>query len=90
MPMVLTVVFMIPAVGIWLERYIVAAPSTLLDVTAIPIGILELGVTAGFVGGFLWVVTNFLSQVPVVPVSDPLMNPHPDDVHVHSMDAHAH
>ncbi|MEC7240235.1 MAG: hypothetical protein VXW32_03265 [Myxococcota bacterium] len=90
MPMVLTAVFMIPAVGIWLERYIVAAPSTLLDVTAIPIGILELGVTAGFVGGFLWVVTNFLSQVPVVPVSDPLMNPHPDDVHVHSMDAHAH
>lgn len=90
MPMALTAVLLIPAVGIWLERYIVAAPSTLMDVTSVPIGVLELGVTAGFVGGFLWVVTSFLSQVPVVPVSDPLMNPHPDDVHVHSMDAHAH
>jgi len=90
MPRVLTVVLLVPAIGLWLERYIVAAPSTLLDVQEIPLGVLELGVTLGFLGGFIWVITNFLSSVPVVPVSDPMMNPHPDDVHVHSMDAHAH
>ena len=92
MPKVLIIVFLIPAIGIWLERYLVAAPSVpdLFEVTAVPLGLLELGVTAGFLGGFVWVVTTFLSQVPVVTVSDPLMNPHPDDVHVHSMDAHGH
>ena len=90
MPRVLVVVLLVPAIGIWLERYIVAAPSTLMDVDHVPLGVLELGVTIGFLGGFVWVVTNFLSQVPPVPVSDPMMNPHPDDVHVHSMDAHAH
>ena len=90
MPRTLVVILAVPAVGIWLERYIVAAPSTLLDVTEVPLGLLELGVTIGFLSGFIWVITNFLSQVPVVPVTDPMMNPHPDDVHVHSMDAHAH
>jgi hypothetical protein len=83
-------VLFVPAIGVWLERYLVAAPSTLLDVQEVPLGVLEFGLTMGFLGGFIWVITNFLSSVPVVPVSDPLMNPHPDDVHVHSMDAHAH
>jgi len=93
MPKVLTLVLLVPAVGIWLERYIVAAPSVpqMYDVKSVPIGFLELGVTFGFLSGFIWVVMRFLSSVPPVPVSDPLMNPHPDDVHVHSMDdVHSH
>jgi hypothetical protein len=80
----------VPAIGVWLERYIVAAPSTLMDVQEIPLGVLELGLTIGFIGGFVWVITNFLSSVPAVTFTDPLMNPHPDDVHVRSMDAPAH
>jgi flagellar biogenesis protein FliO len=58
------------------------------NISHVPLGMLELGLTLGFLGGFIWVVTKFLSQVPVLTVSDPLMNPHPDDVHVHSMDHH--
>jgi hypothetical protein len=90
MPRTFVAVLLVPAIGIWLERYLVAAPSTLMDVQTVPLGFLELGVTLGFLSGFVWVVTNFLSSVPPVTVTDPLMNPHPDDVHVQSMDAHAH
>ena len=49
------------------------------------------GVFVGFVSLFVKVVTTVLSQVPPVPVSDPFMNPNPNDVHVHpSHGDHAH
>ncbi len=89
MPLGFGAVLALAAIGIWLERFLVAVPSVWMGDT-IPLGLLEAGVTLGFIGSFLWVVTAFLSSVPPVCVTDPFMQPHPDDVHVVSADAHAH
>jgi len=83
--MVLTVV----AVGVWLERFLVTMPSVWFE-ESLPLGPIEIGVTAGFLGGFLWCVTKFLSSVPPVTVTDPYMQPHPDDVHITPKAAHGH
>jgi hypothetical protein len=89
-PIQLAIVFMIPAVGVWLERFLVALPSIWNEAT-IPFGAIEFGITLGFIGGFLLVVTKFITSVPIVPVTDPHMQPHPEDVHVVSLDqASAH
>ena len=98
MPKGLAVVLIVIAIGIWLERFVVTMPSIWgahvggagWGSTELPLGPIELGITLGFLGGFLWVTTRFLSSVPAVVVSDPFMQPNPDDVHVHSADAHAH
>jgi succinate dehydrogenase hydrophobic anchor subunit len=89
-PTQLAIVFMIPAVGVWLERFLVALPS-IWNESTLPYGAIEFGITLGFIGGFLLVVTKFITSVPIVPVTDPHMQPHPEDVHVESLDkASAH
>ena len=67
-----------------------ATPSVWMEST-LPLGVFEIGISLGFLGAFLWVITSFLSQVPPIPLTDPYMQPNPDDLHVHSADAaHAH
>ena len=63
-----------------------AMPSIWMEAT-LPLGLIEVGITLGFLVLFLVVVTTFLSQVPPIPVTDPFMQPNPEDVHVHSLDA---
>ena len=75
------------AVGIYLERYLVTVPSVWMEDTFPPI-LPFIGSALFFLGLFLLVVIKYLESVPPVPVSDPHMLPHPDDVHVHSRDAH--
>ena len=84
------------AFGIWLERYIVNAPSIhsywMVDqdgapLTGLPFGFIEVGMGLGFLGLFILVVTNYLSKYPGAVVADPYMNPDPNEVHVH---AHHH
>jgi hypothetical protein len=90
MPLGLSIILVLIAVGIWLERYLMAMPSIWMEAT-LPLGLIELGITLGFLGAFLVVVTTFLSQVPPIPVTDPFMQPNPEDIHVHSLDAaHSH
>ena len=57
-------------VGMWLERFILVAPS-LWHEDGIPLGILELLITIGVFGLFIFCYTGFLRAFPVLPVSDP-------------------
>jgi hypothetical protein len=81
------------AFGIWLERYIVNAPSIHSywmvnedgsPITGLPFGFIEVGMGIGFLGLFVLVVTNYLSKYPGAVVGDPYMNPDPREVHVHA------
>lgn len=57
--------------GMWLERFILVVPSVWKR-DWIPIGPLEVLITAGFFGLMGLCFTSFLQRVPVIPVSDPL------------------
>jgi hypothetical protein len=57
--------------GMWLERFLLIAPSIWRD-PGTPLGFLEVLITAGF-GGIMGLgVILFLKRVPLLPVSDPL------------------
>ncbi len=56
--------------GMWLERYILVAPSLWHEAT-LPLGIPELLMTAGVGGLFAWCYLSFLERFPTLPVSDP-------------------
>jgi hypothetical protein len=79
-PAYLTVTGII-AVGIWFERYLVVMPSVYKGDT-LPFGVPEIGMTLGFLGGFILVVSSFLAKYPPVTLADPFMEPDPDHIHV--------
>jgi len=54
------------ASGLWLERYVLIVPS-LWHSESIPLGWVEIGVTAGFFGAFGLSYLFFLGRFPVVP-----------------------
>ncbi len=81
------------AFGIWLERYIVNVPSIHSywmvnedgsPITGLPFGFIEVGMGLGFLGLFIFVVTNYLNKYPGAVVADPYMQPDPKEVHVHA------
>jgi hypothetical protein len=80
-PAAYMVVATVLAVGIWLERYVVIMPSVWKEDT-VPLGLIEIGTTLGFLGMFLFIVTYTLSKVPAVCQTDPYMQPDPDHIHV--------
>jgi hypothetical protein len=57
--------------GIWLERFLLVAPS-LWKGRDLPLGFVEVFITAGFVGLMGLCVIFFLRRVPPVPLSDPM------------------
>jgi hypothetical protein len=59
-------------IGMWLERFILVAPSLGVHGSTIPVGFIEVLVTAGFLGVVGLCITIFLQKVPLLPVSDPL------------------
>jgi hypothetical protein len=69
------------AVGIWLERFLVNMPSVWKEET-LPLGMVEVGMTLGFLGLFTYVVLKFLTSVPPLAFTDPFMQADPDHVHV--------
>ncbi len=79
-------------VGIFLERSLLVYPSIYLGDT-FPWAnflVISLGMLAGALGIMTQVVGRFLATAPTVVVSDPYLQPHPWDVHVHSLDAPHH
>lgn len=60
--------------GLWLERFLLVAPS-LRPGAGLPPGLPELLVTAGAGGAFILCCDRFLQVVPVLPVSDPKLAP---------------
>jgi hypothetical protein len=59
--------------GMWLERWILVAPS-IWKGEGLPIGPLEVFITAGFLGIVGLGVIVFLKNVPLLPISDPLFH----------------
>ncbi|MCP4809796.1 MAG: hypothetical protein GY913_25255 [Proteobacteria bacterium] len=88
MPIGFGIILTIISVGIFLERFLVAVPSVWME-ASIPM-LPAVGIGLGWLGLFITVVTKYLGSVPAVPLTDPYMLPHPDDIHVHSRDAHDH
>ena len=78
-PAVMIPVSLVVLGGMWLERFILVAPS-LWKEKGLPLGLLEILITAGFFGVMALSLTVFLQRVPLLPVSDPLfreaMQPH--------------
>ena len=73
-------------VGMWLERFILVSPS-LWHGDGVPLGVIELLVTAGVLGLFAWCYTTFLQTLPVLPLSDPRLesaSAHPHAHHGHA------
>ncbi len=66
----------IALVGMWLERFILVAPSLWHEAT-LPLGIPELMITAGVGGLFGWCYLSFLEIFPTLPISDPKFAPEP-------------
>ena len=65
--------------GLWLERYVVSTASVSPD--TIPLGFLEILMLAGFVGGFLFITSTFISRNPIMTLSDPHLKSSADQAH---------
>lgn len=74
--------------GVFFERSLLVLPSVWFDAFPQPqLLLVSFGVWIGFLGLFTQVVGRALCSVPPLVVSDPYLEPHPWDVHVHSLDA---
>jgi len=67
-------------VGMWLERFILVVPS-LWHEDGVPLGILELFITLGVFGLFVFSYTGFLRTFPILPISDPKFISTPETGH---------
>jgi hypothetical protein len=70
----LSVVAVIALAGMWLERFILVGPS-LVKGEQLPIGPVEVLITAGVGALFALSYAGFLERVPVLPNTDPLLAP---------------
>ena len=70
-PISLMVLSTLILIGMWLERFLLVAPSFWKG-NEIPIGILEILITAGFFGLVALSLITFLRRFPFLPLSDPL------------------
>jgi hypothetical protein len=79
-------------VGVFLERSLLVYPSVHMGETFPTMTFIICGVLPwlGFMGAFTAVVTVVLSKIPPIPIADPKLEPHPWDVHVHSLDQAHH
>jgi Ni/Fe-hydrogenase subunit HybB-like protein len=72
-------------IGIWLEKFLLVTPS-LLKRNTMPLGLMELFVTMGFLGIFAFCVFSFLERYPILAISDPKLQlslePEEEAVHV--------
>lgn len=77
-------------VGMFLERTLIVLPSIYMgDPRDLMVMFVTIGTWLGFVGLFVQVVGRALAQLPPLVITDPRLEGHPWDVHVHSLD-HAH
>jgi hypothetical protein len=65
-PQIMFAVGLSIALGLWLERYVLIVPS-LWHSESVPLGWVEIGVTAGFLGAFGLSYLFFLGRFSVVP-----------------------
>jgi Ni/Fe-hydrogenase subunit HybB-like protein len=70
-PVIMIIVSSSILIGMWLERYLMVAPSLMKQEGAYP-GITEALISAGFLGAMALCVLLFLRKFPLLPLSDPL------------------
>ena len=70
-PRAMVMLGIIILIGMWLERLLLIAPS-LWKEEQLPLGMIELLISAGFLGAMALCVLLFLRQSPILPLSDPL------------------
>ena len=70
-PRAMVILGVIILIGMWLERLLLIAPS-LWKGEQLPLGMIELLISAGFFGAMALCVLLFLRQFPILPLSDPL------------------
>ncbi len=85
-PRGLTAIACVGLVGMWLERFILVSPS-LWHGEGVPLGVIELLVTAGVLGLFAWCYTTFLQTFPVLTLSDPRLEPASSHPNAHALHA---
>ena len=82
-PVAMMMISGIILVGMWLERFILVAPS-IWKGKGLPLGLMEVLITAGFFGIMALSLIIFLGRVPLLPISDPLfrksIEPHEEKV----------
>ena len=78
--------------GLFLERTLQVMPSVYFgDTFPVPLLVLtSMGCLAMYLGLFVAVVARVLQRLPSLAVMDPHVEPHPWDVHVHSLDQAHH
>lgn len=83
-------VLMTMMLGVFLERSLLVLPSVYKgdEFPVVDFAIISLGIGAGFVGALVTFATQVLTQMPALVISDPKLEEHDWDVHVHSLDAH--
>ena len=89
--MLLLAFYVLIMTGIFLERSLLVYPS-IYKAAEFPwmnFLVTSVGVWLGFLGAFAQVVGRALASLPGLAVSDPYMETHPWEVHVHSLD-HGH
>jgi hypothetical protein len=70
-PLAILIISGMILVGMWLERFILVAPS-IWKGEGLPLGLLEALISAGFFGVMALSLITFLQRVPFLPLSDPL------------------
>lgn len=66
--------------GLWLERYVLVVPS-LWPGDIAPLGWMEIGVTAGFLGAAGWSYGFFFQHFPLLPLTPSVQAPNPAGAH---------
>jgi hypothetical protein len=75
--------------GLFLERSLLVLPSIHLTDPRDPmLAFVSVGTWLGFVGLFVQVVGRVLASIPPIALTDPHLEPHPWDVHVHALEGH--
>jgi Ni/Fe-hydrogenase subunit HybB-like protein len=72
-PLLMMVLCSIILVGMWLERFLLVAPSIWRG-ERMPLGFMELFITAGFSGIMALCLLLFFRKYPMLPVSDPFFH----------------
>lgn len=69
-------------VGMWLERFLLVAPS-LTKGQGMPLGFMEILISAGFLGAMALCLMVFFRKFPALPVADPLFRESLKSAHSH-------
>ena len=71
-PLTLFIICAVIFSGMWLERYVLIVPSLWKGETA-PFGLTEIFITLGFLASFVLTFLSFVKRIPLLPVTDPLL-----------------